>query len=256
MYSKLKRRSGACQFPNNSTAKSKAMVISVLRLIGLCLLFFFCPQGVASTVDGAPQGGLKPAPYSGIVRLNIPLRRNDGAKTYHVTEDCSGTLVDRDKGIIVTAWHCFDGKMDLTQPPKAWFNGGWQELRLGAHGGGIKDDWAITYLSDPNVIDAPAIPYALTDLVIGSIVTMAGYQRVGQRPDALWSLVQTTCAITKAGDYWVETDCHLETGASGGAVMQIKGGHTTLAGIISARSAQGGVWFVPMSRLNFYFSPP
>ena len=227
-------------------------------VISFLLLLFIWQQATASPT-GNPSAEISqavPHRYAAIVRLNIPLQRFDGARPYHVTEDCSGTLVDRNKGMILTAWHCFDGKMDLTQPPKAWLNGAWQELRLGPHGGGIQRDWAIAYLVDPSIVTGSAMPYALNGLAPGSAVTMAGYQRTGTKSDVIWSQTEAACAITQHSESWVETDCRLNPGASGGAVMRLDGGQAKLVGIVSARAAEGGVWFVPLSRLGAYFSPP
>lgn len=226
--------------------------------IACFVLVFACQQATANPTSNLAQEILPAMPqhHAAVVRLNIPLQRFNGINTYHVTEDCSGTLVNRNKGMILTAWHCFDGKMDLTHPPKVWLKGAWQELHLGAHGGGMNHDWAIAYLVDPSVVNVPAMPYAIEDLEPGSTVTMTGYQRSDPKADAVWSKVATACTVTQHSESWVETDCELNTGASGGAVVSMEGGRTKLVGIVSARAATGGVWYVPLSRLGAYFSPP
>ncbi len=253
-------RRGQRESPGQNRVNAESAATVVMRRHALVACFFLvltCQQATANPTKNLSQEILRatPYPYAAIVRLNIPLQRFHGANAYHVTEDCSGTLVDRNKGMILTAWHCFDGKMDLTQPPKVWLNGAWQELRLGAHGGGMNHDWAIAYLVDPSVADVSAMPFALTDLAPGRSVTMSGYQRSGLKADAIWSKIATTCTVTQHSASWVETDCELNTGASGGAVMSMKGGQAKLVGIISARAATGGVWYVPLSRLSAYFSP-
>ena len=94
--------------------------------------------------------------------------------------------------MIVTAWHCFDGSIDLTQPPKAWLQGAWQALRLAASGGEMKNDWAIAYLIDPSVVDGPAMPFALGNLNAGMQIRMAGYQRTDvTHDDTQWRQVKT-----------------------------------------------------------------
>jgi V8-like Glu-specific endopeptidase len=227
-------------------------------LVACFLLVFTCQQATANSTSNLPEKILRAMSehYAAVVRLNIPLQRSNGTHTYHVNEDCSGTLINSSKGMILTAWHCFDGKMDLTHPPKVWLKGAWQELRLGAHGAGMNHDWAIAYLVNPSVVDVSAMPYALEDLAPGSTVTMTGYQRAHPEADAVWSKKATVCTVTQHSEFWVETDCELNTGASGGAVISMEGGQAKLVGIVSARAATGGVWYVPLSRLGAYFSPP
>ena len=230
---------------------------TVTKTIGFALLICACHYTAAQKAGDTFTPSPGQTPYPEIIRLKIALKRNDGTHAYHVTEDCSGTLVNRKTGMIVTAWHCFDGSIDLTQPPKAWLQGAWQALRLAASGGEIKNDWAIAYLIDPSVVDGPVMPFALGNLNAGTQIRMAGYQRTDvTHDDTQWRQVKTTCEVTRHSDYWIESNCKLNEGASGGAVTRIQAGKEHLVGIISARSPTGGVWFVPLSKLGAYLSPP
>jgi len=224
--------------------------------VGLTLLVCTSLLITAPRADDSVGGAMQTAPHSAIVRLQIPLQRYDGGQRHHVTEHCSGTLVDPATGMILTAWHCFDGYMDLTQPPKAFIKGLWHELRLAAHGGAINNDWAIATIINPTRIDAPAMQYALKELSLGLNVTMVGYQRMGSKNNSEWLQAATSCKITSHRDDWIETDCRLHKGASGGAVIGIDQGKPKLIGIISAKSSEGGVWFVPLTRLKYQLSPP
>ena len=228
-----------------------------MKFSGLTLLLLICWQTKAQSVFETFNAGARQTPYPAIVRLKIALRRYDGAHPYHVTEDCSGTLIDRKTGMIVTAWHCFDGSMDLTQPPKAWLQGAWQDLRLAANGGSMNNDWAIAHLIDPSIVDRPEMPIVISGLHPGMEIRMVGFQRADNNHDeAEWRQVNTACDITGHGDFWVESNCQLNEGASGGAVMRVEAGQEQLVGVISARSPLGSVWFVPLSKLEAYLSPP
>jgi hypothetical protein len=231
--------------------------MTVIKTIGFVLLICTCHHTTAQEAGDALNSSPWQTSYPEIIRLKIALQRNEGTHAYHLTEDCSGTLINRKTGMILTAWHCFDGSIDLTQPPKAWLQGAWQELKLAANGGEMQNDWAIAYLIDPSVVDGPVMPLALGKLHAGTEIRMAGYQRTGvSHDDTQWQQVKTTCEVTRHSDYWIESNCHLNEGASGGAVMRIQAGKEYLVGIISARSPVGGVWFVPLSKLGAYLSPP
>ena len=227
-----------------------------LTTVWVSLVIFTCGLSTAQSSAEVMRQGTHRAALSAVVRLTVPLQRNDGVHSYHVTEDCSGTLVDRESGMIVTAWHCFDGSMDLTQPPKVWLEGAWQEVRLGVNGGEMNSDWAIVYLVRPNILENYAMAYGDDALMPGAEVIMSGYQRDGSADTAQWIQATTSCVIIRHGKYWSETDCQLERGASGGAVMRLEGGRMRFIGVISAKSSGGGVLFVPLSRLGSHIAPP
>lgn len=236
--------------------KPTVSVVHTLKAAGLTLLI--CTNVLITATRAADNLGeaIPSASDSAIVRLEIPLQRHNGARLQHVTEHCSGTLIDRAKGMILTAWHCFDGNMDLTRPPTAWIRGRWHQVRLAVHGGEINNDWAIAYVTDPSSIDEPAMPYELSELSVGLDITMVGYQRMGKKNSSEWLKAATSCKIARHGDDWIETNCRLNKGASGGAVVSMHQGQPNLIGIISAKSSEGGVWFVPLTRLRTQLSPP
>jgi hypothetical protein len=73
--------------------------------VGLTLLMCTSLLITAPRADDIVGGAMQTAPHSAIVRLQIPLQRYDGGQRHHVTEHCSGTLVDPATGMILTAWH-------------------------------------------------------------------------------------------------------------------------------------------------------
>ena len=210
--------------------------------------------GLSSDTLHAEQDTAPRPVDSAVIRIEVPLLRQKGGSRLHVIEDCSGTLVNKNTGLIITAWHCFDGAMDLTRPARARIDGEWLSLDLKATGGSMEEDWALVQATHTATTMSQAMPISFAPTATGDTVTMLGYTLSPN--SSLRSLVRTTCRVTDTGFYWVETDCRLEKGTSGGAVIRGEGSTATVIGIVSARKSDGSVLFIPLTRLQHYLSPP
>ena len=213
---------------------------------------------VTGLFAGAPQAQPKPSPAaSAMLQIRVPLLKRSAEGSVHVWEECSGTLVDRHSGTVLTAWHCFDGGLDLTRPPLALIGDQWQPLRLGKVGGSMHDDWALTFLSKPILRSLQPLPVSFAAPAIGDTLTMLGFQAPAiEGATGGRVLVSATCNVTGIGPNWTQTDCRLAKGASGGAVISGQGVGANLVGIVSAQRSDQGVMFIPLSKLERYFSPP
>lgn len=246
-----------------------------LRILDLCIPAAHCkPAAVAGAAilmikllaliagtalfAGAPQAQPKPNPAaSAMLQIKVPLLKQGEKGSVHVWEECSGTLVDRHRGTVLTAWHCFDGGLDLTRPALALIGDQWQPLRLGKVGGSMQEDWALTFLSRPILPPLQPLPVSFAAPAIGDNLTMLGFQSPATEGAAgTRVLVTATCNVTGIEANWTQTDCRLAKGASGGAVISGQGAAANLVGIVSAQRSDLGVMFIPLSKLERYFPPP
>ena len=228
----------------------------LLHLAKACLLIGFGFLASPTDADIAPKTGNTP-PRSAVIPLEIPLTRRIDGRNAHVHEDCTGTLVDSEPGLIITAWHCFDGSLDLTRPPRAFIGGAWIDLRLGASGGDMSEDWALVYIAHPSLPRAETLSLSFESQQIGDAVTMLGYSRP-RRTDGSdsRSLIKDRCVVTGHSPPWVQTNCQLGEGSSGGAVVEGDDTGGPLVGIISAQKKGAGVLYVPLIQLRYRLSPP
>ena len=237
------------------TARCKPAAVAGVAVLIIKLLALIA---VAGLFAGASQAQPKPEPAaSAMLQIRVPLLKQGAKGAVHVWEECSGTLVDRHRGTVLTAWHCFDGGLDLTRPPLALIGDQWQPLRLGKVGGSMHDDWALTFLSKPILPSLQPLPVSFTAPAIGDALTMLGFQSPAtEGTTGARVLVSATCNVTGIGPHWTQTDCRLAKGASGGAVISGQGVAANLVGIVSAQKSDQGVMFIPLSKLERYFSPP
>lgn len=233
--------------------------VSTSRLFHLAKACFLIGFGFLVSATGAEvdsKTGNDP-PSSAVIPLEIPLTRRIDGRRAHVREDCTGTLVDSQQGLIITAWHCFDGTLDLTRLPRAYIGGAWVDLRLGASGGDMSEDWALVYIAQPPLAQAPTLSPSFESPQIGDAVTMLGYSRSlrGDTP-VLRALVEDHCVVIGHNPPWVQTNCQLSQGTSGGAVVTGDNAGRRLVGIISAQKSGAGVLYIPLTRFRHRLSPP
>lgn len=185
-----------------------------------------------------------------IVRLEVPLTRRDGNNRYHYREDCTGTIVGAgDVAIIATAWHCFDGTMDLTQQIKVsnpWLNAYGRLLRSG---GSMVADWALVLADVRHVRQVASMPLLSVEPSSVHTLSLAGYARKPTQTADDSLTVLSDCSITGIETQWTATRCVARKGASGGPALYVDAntGEKRFAGVISSGNGVDTSYFVPLS---------
>lgn len=194
-----------------------------------------------------------------IGKLQVPGSRLQDGERRHNVEDCSATLIQRDRSskadIIVTAWHCLEFYNDLSRPiyfqlsnaPKAQLR---YEATLLTSGGSMRADWAILRLRQAvGTSVAAGLPMLEQRADPTRSIIMAGYSRdadLGQRGERL--TFDPACNITRQDRRSSETNCTAFKGASGGAVVQLdQNGHPLFSGVVSQGNGEGTSTFVPVN---------
>ncbi len=177
-------------------------------------------------------------------RLHVPAIRYRDGYARHYDEQCSAALIhERGREVspfIVSAWHCIEHYRDLSRSLVFEAESGQRyAARLLASGGSMHSDWALLRLPTP----LPA-PLGL-ELSPGGEEpgerTLAGY------PHDSGLTAEDNCRIIGRDGADVRTDCVLQQGASGGAV--IDGGTTPrYLGVISRGDGETQSIYVPVER--------
>lgn len=185
-----------------------------------------------------------------LVRLQVPLSRwQDGQKT-HWVEDCTATLVATVPPRLLSAWHCFDGRLDLAKPARVLVDKRWHPVRLERSGGSMAADWALLSMPDILADTALALPIASAAPDTGAPIVMAGFSGdsgLGASGEAL--TYDPDCTVQAPKDSWLTTDCVAFKGASGGPVLQRRESGWSVTGVISARDPSGPVMFLPTAAI-------
>ncbi|MEM8561772.1 MAG: trypsin-like peptidase domain-containing protein [Pseudomonadota bacterium] len=245
-------------------------------LLGLCIFLHSMPghsdapatPSISENTDPRQEfNHYSPSWLKAVGKLRVPGRiYRSGSLTYQ-WEDCSATLVGSNSSAradtIVTAWHCLENYRDLSQPILFTLAAGQnppiqrEAYRL-FDGGGMYADWAILRLFVPVHSDhATVLPIHPTTAKSGISIAMAGYSRQTALGDFGNRLTfDPMCSITQRSDDVVESDCHAQKGASGGAVVQPgDNGTFWFVGVISEGDGQGISRFVPVDVFRAALKP-
>lgn len=233
----------------------------MLSLWPYCIAAFlyFCPWvGAAHSSAAEPRQALAitASPWArAIVRLEVPVSRQERGYARHFTEHCSAIVISPEPNpLLVSAWHCFDG-YPLVAPAIPVFHpeGG---LPLHAElldtGGSMAEDWAILRITTA-VTDTPWIPIskaapfpAMPIIAAGyaPLAELAGTEAEGTTDRAL--VADYECMITKADVIPYESNCLAKKGSSGGAAVSLSpDGTAKLVGIISSGDGKHVSYFYP-----------
>ncbi|MEE4204293.1 MAG: serine protease [Halieaceae bacterium] len=185
-----------------------------------------------------------------VVRLQTPTRASGMDQPGHRIEHCTATLVRGGAHpLLVTAWHCVEGRFDLTRPPRAEINGRWYALDVLTSGGDMSADWAI--VTTVEKAPAPAVlPLYSGSLDAGTRITAGGFSRddtLGATGEYLTYHENCQVVANKHADSL--SDCLAFKGASGGPVIlgNPDEGYR-FAGVISAGDSLTRSILVPLSR--------
>ena len=175
----------------------------------------------------------------------------------HVTEACSGTVIDAARGLVLTAWHCLDGIVDLTRPPRALIDAQWHDMAIVASGGSMQKDWAVLRKLSSPIIGSIAMPMLFSPMDNGTAILASGYPAgADSENDAPNRNASSRCKLTGVRTHWMRSDCKLSKGMSGGAVMLESAHGLSLVGVISAQDEDGSMLFVPIGNIDYRFEPP
>ena len=226
-----------------------------------------CLAGLLFAVIAAPSALPREPEYAtageslvvhpAVVALRVPLRREREGGLIHVTEACSATLIDEQKGWLLTAWHCVDGIMDLTRPPLAWIDAEWHELDVVAAGGAMESDWALLRLRNTKVARGRTMAITTMAAELGATLLVSGYPRDAQLNTGSAPIsISRSCQLMGSRSRWLVLDCDLEKGMSGGPVTINRPDGPVVMGIVSARDSRGHTLLMPLAHIPYRFEPP
>ena len=220
--------------------------------MAICL---FWVAALCSGLSASASEGARP-PHSAIVPLRIALQKREANRLIHVTEACTGTVIDAARGLVLTAWHCLDGIVDLTRPPQVLINDHWHDMAIVASGGSMQKDWAVLRKLNSPITGWIGMPMLFSQLDEGAAILASGYPT-----SQIWENHAPTpnaskrCRLTGVYAHWIRSSCELSKGMSGGAVMLESTDGVSLVGVISAQDEDGNMLFVPIGNIDYRFEP-
>ncbi len=189
-----------------------------------------------------------------VVKLAIPVRRWENGRRSHFIEDCTGSLIQGPKGVLIlTAWHCVEGFNDLTKVIVATTSDGTTlHAQISTMGNSMASDWALLKLnhgvqSSKNII---YLELAKTTPAEGQRVLMAGFsrdQKLGKNGSALTFDPNCYIGKTPLDARAIHTNCTAFKGASGGPTLILENDTYRVLGVISAGNEAGLSLFTPIA---------
>lgn len=182
--------------------------------------------------------------HQSVGRLHVPVIRYREGYPRHYDEQCSATLVHesgRDASpFILSAWHCIEHYRDLSRALVFESESGQRyDARLLVSGGSMHSDWALLRL--PRALPGPLAMQALPGRDQSLKPVLAGF------PHDAGLTTKNDCRITGRDGHDLRTDCVLQRGASGGAVID-QGTAPRYLGVISRGDGKTQSIYVPVER--------
>jgi len=181
---------------------------------------------------------------SAVVSLRVPTRRLVNGERSHHEEICSGTVISHKPTTVLTAWHCFDGYDDLSNPPMVLINGLWHQGRLRQHGKSMQADWAILTVKCNHDVSRVNIDTSSQYLQLGRKIIVAGFDKTDAGERQL--IIEHDCTIAALAEQWISSDCSAKRGASGGPILVRDGPTIAVIGVISALRNEWELLFAPI----------
>ena len=181
---------------------------------------------------------------SAVVSLRVPTRRLVNGERSHHEEICSGTVISHKPTTVLTAWHCFDGYDDLSNPPMVLINGLWHQGRLRQHGKSMQADWAILTVKGNHDVSRVNIDTSSQYLQLGRKIIVAGFDKTDAGERQL--IIEHDCTIAALAEQWISSDCSAKRGASGGPILVRDGPTIAVIGVISALRNEWELLFAPI----------
>ena len=181
---------------------------------------------------------------SAVVSLRVPTRRLVNGEPSHHEEICSGTVISHKPTTVLTAWHCFDGYDDLSNPPMVLINGLWHQGRLRQHGKSMQADWAILTVKGNHDVSRINIDTSSQYLQLGRKIIVAGFDKTDAGERQL--IIEHDCTIAALAEQWISSDCSAKRGASGGPILVRDGPTIAVIGVISALRNEWELLFAPI----------
>lgn len=221
-------------------------------MIGFCVALSLNKAAVASdlttTRPSIPASHAREAERqswrSAVVSLRVPTRRLVNGERSHHEEICSGTVISHEPTTVLTAWHCFDGYDDLSNPPMVLINGLWHQGRLRQHGKSMQADWAILTVKGNHEISRVNIDTSSQYLQLGRKIIVAGFNNTDAGERQL--IIEHDCTIAALAEQWISSDCSAKRGASGGPILVRDGSNIAVIGVVSALRNEWELLFAPI----------
>jgi len=185
---------------------------------------------------------------SAVVSLRVPTRRLVNGERSHHEELCSGTVISHKPTTVLTAWHCFDGYDDLSNPPMVLINGLWHQGRLRQHGKSMQADWAILTVKGNHDVSRVNIDTSSQYLQLGRKIIVAGFDKTDAGERQL--IIEHDCTIAALAEQWISSDCSAKRGASGGPILVRDGPTIAVIGVISALRNEWELLFAPIRGIS------
>ena len=232
---------------------------SIIRISWV--LFAGFSIALSARADRAPDPSLENEAWAqAVVEIEVPITRRVDGYLRHFIERCSATVVSPGPNPrLVSAWHCFEGYDELAAPAIARTDTGTISLELLASGGSMLEDWAVLRGTDKWTPSA-WMPISRTEAKAGKRISAVGFARPPAKAPTNFTeravLIDPDCRVTHDESLPVASNCVVQQGASGGAVVgRTASGGMRVFGIISAGDSQSVSYFFPTASLPSLLSP-
>ena len=172
--------------------------------------------------------------YASVLPLEVSLQRIEGQSRRHFFERCSAFFVGLDdrEAILLSAWHCIDGKLSALRQPTVLVRGNSVEVTITESGKTIDRDWLV--MRAPSAAFTSLIPIKLSRRPVAETESLIA---VGWGRETDWNDIEASaleCPVISARSSLI-LRCGLTKGDSGGVVArQLETGQLEAVGIISS----------------------
>ena len=174
-----------------------------------------------------------------VVRLDVPLQRNEQGRRRHFVERCSAFLISitEQRALLASAWHCIDGNMTFGKTPTLHLIDGPVAVKTINSGGSMAKDWLLIGAPREALTHLKPISTSHRPIELGEVLVAIGYggeTALGDRYSR-----EVACPVSEVGILFT-LQCALQKGDSGGLIARRQlNGHLEAVGIISSGDSQG-----------------
>ncbi|MDG1507140.1 MAG: hypothetical protein P8Q28_04960 [Luminiphilus sp.] len=200
--------------------------------IGLVVVF-------AASVSATAEPSKTTEQSRSVVRLDVPLQRNEQGRRRHFVERCSAFLISNTKqrALLASAWHCIDGIMTFAKAPTLHLIDGPVAVETINSGGSMAKDWLLIGAPREALAHLKPISTSRRPIELGEVLVAIGFggeTALGDRYSR-----EVACPVSEVGVLFT-LQCALQKGDSGGLIARRQlNGQLEAVGIISSGDSQG-----------------
>jgi len=200
--------------------------------IGLVVVF-------AASVNVTAEPSKATGQSRSLVRLDVPLQRNEQGRRRHFVERCSAFLISitEQQALLVSAWHCIDGNMTFGKAPMLHLSDGPVAVETISSGGSMAKDWLLIAAPRAALSHLKPISVSRQPIELGEVLVAIGFGGESLSGDRYSR--EVVCPVSEVGELFT-LQCALQKGDSGGLIARRRiNGQLEAVGIISSGDSQG-----------------